>query len=281
MKKLTLISFLIFTSCNQKPIEDFSEAEIVSTIKLPKEINETSGLEIVNNNFITHNDSGGDPVLYEFNEDGVILQKYNINESSDSNLTNEDWEDIAQDGQYLYIADTGNNFGNRKDLRIIKVDPNNSFQAIDVINFSYQQQESFFPSLHHKFDAEGLTIINDVIALFSKDRESFNTDLYLIPSNGGSLLPNNTFNVNALITGADYNSSIGLLALISYDSDGNQYLILFRDFDPLKANRFDKFKIPIDKSQMESIKIINETEFWITSEDEGSGHPTLFKIVVR
>jgi hypothetical protein len=32
---------------------------------------------------------------------------------------------------------------------------------------------------------------------------------------------------------------------------------------------------------MESIKIINETEFWITSEDEGSGHPTLFKIVVR
>ena len=30
-----------------------------------------------------------------------------------------------------------------------------------------------------------------------------------------------------------------------------------------------------------SIKIINETEFWITSEDEGSGHPTLFKIVVR
>ena len=38
MKKLTLISFLIFTSCNQKTIEDFSEAEIVSTIKLPKEI---------------------------------------------------------------------------------------------------------------------------------------------------------------------------------------------------------------------------------------------------
>ena len=76
MKKLTLISFLIFTSCNQKPIEDFSEAEIVSTIKLPKEINETSGLEIVNNNFITHNDSGGDPVVYEFNQNGVIINRY-------------------------------------------------------------------------------------------------------------------------------------------------------------------------------------------------------------
>ena len=93
--------------------------------------------------------------------------------------------------------------------------------------------------------------------------------------------PSNTFSVNALITGADYNSGIGLLALISYDSDGNQYIILFKNFDPLKENSFDKFRIPIDKSQMESIKIINKNEFWITSEEEGLGHPTLFKIVVR
>ena len=63
MKKLTLISFLIFTSCNQKPIEDFSEAEIVSTIKLPKEINETSGLEIVNNNFSLFTDSDLTPLI--------------------------------------------------------------------------------------------------------------------------------------------------------------------------------------------------------------------------
>ncbi|SVC97749.1 uncharacterized protein METZ01_LOCUS350603, partial [marine metagenome] len=48
MKKLTLISFLIFTSCNQTPIEEFNEAEILISIELPKEINETSGLEIIN-----------------------------------------------------------------------------------------------------------------------------------------------------------------------------------------------------------------------------------------
>jgi len=85
----------------------------------------------------------------------------------------------------------------------------------------------------------------------------------------------------ALITGADYDNNLGLLALISYDSDGNQYIILFPNFNPKGKNSFKKFKIPIDKSQMESIKIINKNEFWITSEDEGSGHPTLFKIVVR
>ena len=281
INKLPLILLIFCFSCNEESIENYNEAEILITIELPKEINETSGLEIINNNFITHNDSGGDPVVYEFNQNGVIINRYNINGDSGYNLENVDWEDLGADGEYLYIADTGNNFGTRKDLKLIKVDPSNNFQAVNEINISYKDQESFLPKLRHKFDAEGLTIIDDQIALFSKDRDSLNTDIYFIPTNGGLLSSINTLNVKALITGADYDNNLGLLALISYDSDGNQYIILFPNFNPKGKNSFKKFKIPIDKSQMESIKIINKNEFWITSEDEGSGHPTLFKIVVR
>ncbi len=281
INKLPLILLIFCFSCNEESIENYNEAEILISIELPKEINETSGLEIINNNFITHNDSGGDPVVYEFNQNGVIINRYNINGDSGYNLENVDWEDLGADGEYLYIADTGNNFGTRKDLKLIKVDPSNNFQAVDEINISYKDQESFLPKLRHKFDAEGLTIIDDQIALFSKDRDSLNTEIYFIPTNGGPLSSINTFNVKALITGADYDNNLGLLALISYDSDGNQYIILFPNFNPKGKNSFKKFRIPIDKSQMESIKIINKNEFWITSEDEGSGHPTLFKIVVR
>jgi len=281
IKRLPLILLVVFIACNEESIENYNEAEILITIELPKEINETSGLEIINNNFITHNDSGGDPVVYEFNQNGVIINRYNINGDSGYNLENVDWEDLGADGEYLYIADTGNNFGTRKDLKIIKADPSNNFQAVNEINISYKDQESFLPKLRHKFDAEGLTIIDDQIALFSKDRDSLNTDIYFIPTNGGPLSSINTFNVKALITGADYDNNLGLLALISYDSDGNQYIILFPNFNPKGKNSFKKFRIPIDKSQMESIKIINKNEFWITSEDEGSGHPTLYKIVVR
>ena len=281
IKRLPLILLVVFIACNEESIENYNEVEILITIELPKEINETSGLEIINNNFITHNDSGGDPVVYEFNQNGVIINRYNINGDSGYNLENVDWEDLGADGEYLYIADTGNNFGTRKDLKLIKVDPSNNFQAVNEINISYKDQESFLPKLRHKFDAEGLTIIDDQIALFSKDRDSLNTDIYFIPTNGGPLSSINTFNVKALITGADYDNNLGLLALISYDSDGNQYIILFPNFNPKGKNSFKKFRIPIDKSQMESIKIINKNEFWITSEDEGSGHPTLFKIVVR
>ena len=281
INKLPLILLIFCFSCNEESIENYNEAEILISIELPKEINETSGLEIINNNFITHNDSGGDPVVYEFNQNGVIINRHNINGDSGYNLENVDWEDLGADGEYLYIADTGNNFGTRKDLKLIKVDPSNNFQAINEINISYKDQESFLPKLRHKFDAEGLTIIDDQIALFSKDRDSLNTEIYFIPTNGGPLSSINTFNVKALITGADYDNNLGLLALISYDSDGNQYIILFPNFNPKGKNSFKKFRIPIDKSQMESIKIINKNEFWITSEDEGRGHPTLFKIVVR
>ena len=281
INKLPLILLIFCFSCNEESIENYNEAEILISIELPKEINETSGLEIINNNFITHNDSGGNPVLYEFNQEGVIISRFNINNGSGYSLENVDWEDLGADGEYLYIADTGNNFGTRQDLKLIKVDPSNNFQAVNEINISYKDQESFLPKLRHKFDAEGLTIIDNQIALFSKDRDSLNTDIYFIPTNGGPLSSINTLNVNALITGADYDNNLGLLALISYDSDGNQYIILFPNFKPKGKNSFKKFRIPIDKSQMESIKIINKNEFWITSEDEGRGHPTLFKIVVR
>jgi len=96
MKKIPLILFILCFACNEESIENYNEAEILISLELPKEINETSGLEIINNNFITHNDSGGDPVVYEFNQNGVIINRHNINGDSGYNLENIDWEDLEQ-----------------------------------------------------------------------------------------------------------------------------------------------------------------------------------------
>tara|TARA_Y100001954_G_scaffold86633_1_gene94972 strand:- start:2 stop:319 length:318 start_codon:yes stop_codon:yes gene_type:complete len=59
---------------------DFSVySQTVIDIKfLPKKINETSGLEYLNGNFITHNDSGGKEKLYEFSKDGKIISEHYI-----------------------------------------------------------------------------------------------------------------------------------------------------------------------------------------------------------
>ena len=272
---------LIIFSCSNGQVKDeYENAVILETIVLPKIINETSGLEILDNQFITHNDSGGDPSLYMFNEAGEIIQTLEIVDQ-----TNNDWEDITADEDYIFIADTGNNFGNRNNLNIIKVKTSN-FSVEGKIDISYEDQETFLPRPKHKYDAEALFLIEDKIAVLSKDRSELFTDLYLIDkeSNSKQVLKSKiTYDVNSLITGGDYNKSISLLALVSYNSRGSQFLILFEDFNlkNLTEKKFKKFKIPIERAQIEAIKIIDNNTFWITSEDEGIGNPYMYKIGVE
>ena len=80
-----------------------------------------------------------------------------------------------------------------------------------------------------------------------------------------------------------YKNELNLLALVSYNSKGNQYLILFERFDleNLEENTFKKYKIPLERAQIESIKIIDKNTFWVTSEDEGIGNPFMYKLKVK
>ena len=288
MRNIYLVAGLILFSCSNKEVDtaEIDTAEIVSKIVLPKIINETSGLEFYNNNFITHNDSGGEPSLYVFNEDGEIIETIELNKNPDFEIENNDWEDITNDNEYLFVADTGNNFGNRDNLNIIRVSKGTDFMVDGIIEISYSDQESFFPRPKHKYDAEAIIVIEDKIALFSKDRENLNTDLYLVDKNqnGSQILTSEvSYNVNTLITGGDYDEDRNLLALVSYNSNGNQYLLLFKNFklNNLENNTFKKFKIPLEQAQIEAVKIIDEKTFWVTSEDEGIGSPFMYEIKVK
>ena len=288
MRNIYLVAGLILFGCSNKEVDtaEIDTAEIVSKIVLPKIINETSGLEFYNNNFITHNDSGGEPSLYVFNEDGEIIETIELNKNPDFEIENNDWEDITNDSEYLFVADTGNNFGNRDNLNIIRVSKGTDFMVDGIIEISYSDQESFFPRPKHKYDAEAIIVIEDKIALFSKDRENLNTDLYLVDKNqnGSQILTSEvSYNVNTLITGGDYDEDRNLLALVSYNSNGNQYLLLFENFklNNLENNTFKKFKIPLEQAQIEAVKIIDEKTFWVTSEDEGIGSPFMYKLKVK
>jgi hypothetical protein len=279
---------LILFGCSNKEIDsaEIDSAEIVSKIVLPKIINETSGLEFYNNNFITHNDSGGEPSLYVFNEMGEVIETIGLNKNPDFEIENNDWEDITNDNEYLFVADTGNNFGNRDNLNIIRVSKGTDFMVDGIIKISYSDQESFFPRPKHKYDAEAIIVIEDKIALFSKDRENLNTDLYLVDKNqnGSQILTSEvSYDVDTLITGGDFDEDRNLLALVSYNSNGNQYLLLFENFElnNLENNTYKKFKIPLEQAQIEAVKIIDEKTFWVTSEDEGIGNPFMYKIEVK
>lgn len=269
---LLVIFLTIFAKCSKKNIE-------IEIIRLSKKVNETSGLELVDGNFLTLNDSGDEPYLYTFDREGKILSKILI-----KGALNRDWESLASDENYIYIGDIGNNKGNRKDLKIYLIDFD--FKLVDSINFNYKNQSKFKKKKKNRFDAEALVSIKDSLMIFSKNRKDLTTEVYSLPKTPGfyAVNPKYSFKVDALITGADYDSKLDLLALAGYSySIKKQYLFLFKNFSYIKTNDtiFQKFNIPITNAQIEAIKIINDKNFWLTSENEGGGYPKLIKLKLK
>ncbi|MEK9604107.1 MAG: hypothetical protein VW127_06765 [Flavobacteriaceae bacterium] len=268
------LSFLVFFFLGACLINAQS---VLYETRLPKIIEETSGLEFLGQDFLTHNDSGGRPMLYHFNREGNIIQEYPIEDA-----VNNDWEDIAQDQNFIYISDSGNNKGKRQNLNILIVDPKNNFKKTGVITFNYRDQKQFEKRKKHPYDSEALMATPEMLILFSKNRKAFTTELYSLPKTAGnySLSPKKSFNVQSLITGGDYHDKLKMAALVGYIKSGEQYLFTLSSFDmdSLNSVKIRKIKLPLDGKQIEAVKIIDRKTFWITSEDEGNSYPMLYKI---
>jgi hypothetical protein len=84
----------------------------------------------------------------------------------------------------------------------------------------------------------------------------------------------------SIVTASDYNKKLKLLVLTSTKDFNEYYIHKIKNFNisKLKNLKIDTYKIPIGKTQVESIKIIDKNNFWITSEAEFMGSPYLYKI---
>ena len=244
-------------------------------IELSKKIDETSGLASFENNFLTLNDSGGKPALYSFNAKGDLLETHKID-----GAINRDWEDIAQDSTHFYIADTGNNYATREDLTVYIV--TRDFKLKDSIKINYASQTNFKKKKKNNYDAETLIAYGDSLLIFSKNRKSYKTQLYAFPKEGGqfSLEKLHTFDVNALITGGDYDSNSKQLVLTAYLPDYTQYIFKAENFqlDQLEDIVLERYQLPLKPAQIEAVKILDNGSVWITSEGEGSSLPYLYKV---
>jgi hypothetical protein len=132
---------------------------------------------------------------------------------------------MTADSLYLYIGDTGNNDGNRTDLKILRIRKadllSNQAQLsvlADAINFSYTDQVDFSVNSNTNFDCEALMAMGNYLYAFTKDRGDLKTRCYKLPKNPGTyaVSPESTFNVSGKITDAAYNSVTGELALLGY-----------------------------------------------------------------
>lgn len=244
---------------------------------LPKVLNETSGLESLNGYYLTHNDSGNPSSLFGIDLDGNILfeRKY-------SELKNVDWEDLTRDSQFLYVADTGNNFDAREDLRILKFDLH-TLHYVGTINFRYSVQASFEINTITEFDAEAIINIENNLVLFSKNRRFKNTQLYKIPKELGSygLEKFGEIDSELIITGGDFSPELELLILTGTKDFKEYYIQLYEGFTltTLEYKRKRTTLIPFDSLQVEAVKIIDHRNFLVTSESENDSKlPKLIKI---
>ena len=283
MKKLVVLLsiFIIGCSTKQQNKVNLSSIEYLK-FDLPKDLEETSGIILNNGLLWTHNDSGNESQLFNIDSTGKIIQKITI-----TTAKNIDWEDITAKNELITVGDFGNNFGTRKNLYLLELKlTDGKLNKHDSIPFFYPEQTSFLFNALTPFDAEAIININNKYLVFTKNRNTLTTEMYLIDKNLNRPIVAEyveSLNVNSLITGGDYNEDSKTLVLTSYSSGGYQYLIRIKNFSlqTLENIEIESYGLDYKDAQIEAITIINENEFWITSEETDSFEPFLAKIKIN
>ncbi len=274
MKKLIYLFYFLFI-LNSYGQEEFSLEE---KFELPTEVKETSGLIFFNGKVITHNDSGDGPNLYEIDTiSGAITRTITI-----SNATNVDWEDISQDNTHIYIADIGNNNGDRNDLKIYKVLKSDYISSTsvlaEVISFSYEDQTDFTPAPGNtNFDAEAIVASLESILIFTKNWADFKTNAYAVPKLAGdySAQKVSSYDVGGLITGVSSDPGGNNFLFCGYDTTFTPFLLFVDQNRPSGLDIFGGSPTRIDLvdaifleqgSQIEGIAFIEFPRYFISRE---------------
>ena len=273
IKKISYILFFIFSlnSISQ-------EFSLIEKYELPTDINETSGLIFFNGKLITHNDSGDNAKLYEIDTvSGSISRSIAI-----TNANNIDWEDISQDDTHIYIADIGNNNGNRNDLKIYKILKSDYISSTnitaEVISFSYDDQSDFTSQPNNtNFDAEAITIYQGQILIFTKNWIDFKTNVYVVPTIVGNYSAEkvSSYDPQGLITGVSYNAGTDGFLFCGYNNTLTPFLLYVDHNRPSSLDLFGGNPTRIDLvgdifleqgSQIEGITFFEDSKYYISRE---------------
>ncbi len=255
---------------------------------LDNAVNETSGLILLNHRLITHNDSGGEPALYEIDTaSGQVLRKVIV-----QNATNVDWEDIAIDPSYIYIGDFGNNLGDRTDLKIYRVlisdylNASNDSILADIINFSYSNQSNFTSAnMATNFDAEALVSISDSLYIFTKNWKNSWTNVYGLSNQPGtySIHKKDSLDVKGFITGATFNPHTQDFTLLGYNFLLSPFAVKVTGFSngSFANATLQKHQLPFSSShsgQTEGICFINNDQYFVSAEESQGKSTALFLV---
>lgn len=262
--RIALALCMIFATSTAIAQEGFVELG-----ELPEDVFETSGLLFFNDQIVTHNDSGGAPVLFEID----TVSRQITRTITITNATNMDWEALTQDEDYIYIGDFGNNVGIRQDLTIYRIAKedylDNDTATAETIFFSYEDQTDFTDTGNSDWDAEAFFVLENELVILTKQWKSLGTVAYTIPKNPGThtALRSGAVQNIGLVTDVDYNAADGTLFVVGYSA----FLMPFaRTYTLTGAEIFSETfgTIPIDigLAQVEGVANDGVGNYFITSE---------------
>lgn len=238
---------------------------------LPKQVQETSGLIFYKGRLITHNDSGNSPQLFELDTINLsITRTITVN-----NAKNEDWEDIAQDDKYIYIGDFGNYRGNRKNLTIYRIQKSaylasDNVQA-DAITFSYGDQKDFASKPRSDWDAESLFVFGNQLVVLTKQWEGNGTRAYAVPKIPGNYSAKyiGEYNIQGLVTGAEYNPLTQVLYLTGYNQMLFPFIVRVDGLQPedIFSGTVRRTDLKIGFAQVEGIAQISANRYFFSNEN--------------
>lgn len=240
------------------------------TLELGEQIDETSGLIHWDGLLLTHNDDT-DTRLYQLNPaTAEIVGNYNL-----PGVVNQDWEEIDQDDDFIYVGDLGNNRGDRENLHILRVGKaslKSGNPSIDTIWFTYSDQVDL-KSLglnQTEFDCEAFIVTSDSIYLFTKQWLSGNTTQYVLPKHPGShvALKREVSNIQGQVTGASYLEEEGLLVLCGSAGLVQPFIYLFSDYkdDDFFSGTGKRVNLALPLHQVEAVLTLDGIHYYISNE---------------
>jgi len=272
-KTIFAFSAFVILSCS-----NFGQLKFVAD--LPDNLDEVSGILYVNDSTIwALEDSGNKDKIYKVDFKGDIRKSFKV-----KNAKNEDWEDFAKDKEgNIYIADTGNNDNDRKDLVIYKLpDPEiEKGDKIDAekIEFYYPKQAKFPPKKEERiYDVEALFHFNKKLYLITRNRaDPFDgyATIYTVPDTKGNYAATlvGTINICAdwdtcQVTGIAISPNGKRIAALSHGK-----LFVFTDFTLDDFSKANMKTIDLGtRTQLESICFKDNSTLLLADEvSNGSG----------
>lgn len=285
LKRLLIFPLLVACAADAAPAGTAHGCRILKpSTPLPTTLGESSGVAASRawpETLWTHNDSGGDAAVFAVRSSGELVGRVAV-----PGARNRDWEDLAlgpcPGGSCLYLADTGNNSGKRKDLVIYRVaEPRPDADA----TARAERLPVRYPEGRH--DAEALFVLpTGEIFLVTKGRHSA-VSLYRYPGEprvGEEVVLERVAELSAgeqehphLVTGASASPSGEWVAIRSY-----QWLNIYRTRELVAGNTRPATVMdlsPVGEAQGEAVELLDDGRVVLTSEGGFKEAPGTFAVL--